>query len=57
MICALAEFLTQQINSKGVGSLEDCQEYAFVSGIVAVRSIDSRTLEESKVVLFSFALE
>ena len=57
MVSAEGKVPTQQINSEGVASIYDCQQFAFVGGVVALSSIECLTLKERRVLLFPFTLE
>ena len=51
------KFPTHLINSEGFEGLYSRHHFAFGSGIVVLGSIQRLTVEESRILLFSFALE
>ena len=57
MICAKRKFPAKQIDSEGVASLYDSQQFTFGGGVVALSSIECLSVKERRVVLFPFALE
>ena len=57
MICAKGEFSSQQIDSEGIASFYDCQQFAFVGGIVSLGRIERLAIEKRRVFLFPFALK
>ena len=57
MICVKGKFSSQQINFEGIASFYDCQQLAFVGGIVALGRIERLTVKKCRVLLFPFAMK
>ena len=57
MDCAECKFPSHQINSEGLASYYDLQQFALIGGVVALNSVEYLTQNERMLLLFSFALE